>query len=505
MGLATKAGSFALNATTGNQSITGLGFQPKAIIFFGNNLTSDTNAANATFLLGFATSPTSRATQGIVGFNGSTPNTDASKGISGTKCLSMNNSSDTVILDADLVSMDADGFTINITTTNGTAYILNYLALGGTDLTNATVLGFDTKTSAGNQAYTGAGFQPDALFLMSSSASTTPASSNSGLLGIGFGTGATARAANSIRIGAAVVLQINEKTQLTNKILNETSGGATFLSADLVSLDADGFTLNYTTASATARKSWALCLKGGKYKVGSFNQATSTGNQATTGVGFQPTGLLLTSQNAATSASIISDNKLSVGAATSSSARFALWEGDQNGVIPQVSHSDLSRTAVMRMMSHGATPTLDAAADFVSLDSDGFTLNWGTADATAREILYLAFGSSASVATTFTFTGPASGNVNAASTNFIVTPNGSYTGTIIITPTGTGSTGLSPTVLTFAGSSPQAFTITPTVTGSITLTPTNNGSISNPANLTYTVNAAAASSFNIFGDEGFVS
>lgn len=105
-----------------------------------------------------------------------------------------------------------------------------------------------------------------------------------------------------------------------------------------------------------------------------------------------------------------------------------------------------------------------------------------------------AFAPAITSATTFTFTGPASGNVNTASTNFTVTPNAAYTGTITLTPTGTGSSGLSPTVLTFtASATPQTFTITPTVVGSITLTPTNSGGLLNPSNLTYTVNGTVPS------------
>lgn len=93
-------------------------------------------------------------------------------------------------------------------------------------------------------------------------------------------------------------------------------------------------------------------------------------------------------------------------------------------------------------------------------------------------------------ATSFTFTGPSSGNVRSASTNFTVTPNSTYNGTITITPSGAGSTGLSPVVLTWAlSSAAQTFTITPLDAGAITLTPTNSGSLSNPSNLTYTASA----------------
>jgi parallel beta-helix repeat protein len=96
----------------------------------------------------------------------------------------------------------------------------------------------------------------------------------------------------------------------------------------------------------------------------------------------------------------------------------------------------------------------------------------------------------APTATSFTFTGPSSGNVNSASSNFTVTPNNTYTGTITITPTGAGSAGLSAKVLTFSNSSTaQTFSITPIVAGSITLTPTNNGTLTNPVNLVYTAKA----------------
>lgn len=93
-------------------------------------------------------------------------------------------------------------------------------------------------------------------------------------------------------------------------------------------------------------------------------------------------------------------------------------------------------------------------------------------------------------ASSFTFTGPTSGNVRSASTNFTVTPNSTYNGTITLTPSGPGSSGLSPVVLTFnLSSAAQTFTITPLTSGAITLTPTNSNGISNPANLSYTANA----------------
>ena len=92
---------------------------------------------------------------------------------------------------------------------------------------------------------------------------------------------------------------------------------------------------------------------------------------------------------------------------------------------------------------------------------------------------------------TYTFIGPDSGNVNSTSTNFIITPDSLFTGTISIALSGAGASGLTtPIIKTFSNSSTaQTFTITPTVAGSITLTPTNSGSLINPSLLTYTANA----------------
>ncbi len=114
---------------------------------------------------------------------------------------------------------------------------------------------------------------------------------------------------------------------------------------------------------------------------------------------------------------------------------------------------------------------IDAAGN-ISLFSNGTTTISIPVDATA---------------TTYILTGPSSGNINSFSTNFSITPNNNYTGTITITPSGTGATGLSPITKTFTNSSlTQTFSILPTVAGPITLTATNNKSLINPINLTYT-------------------
>jgi hypothetical protein len=127
---------------------------------------------------------------------------------------------------------------------------------------------------------------------------------------------------------------------------------------------------------------YALCLKGGSFKAGNFTQKTSTGSQGTTGVGFQPKGLLMASSLKVASAAVTTARMaIHVGAGSSSSARGAI-----NHLNGGTGVAELVRTQIYTARQDNATPTLNSAADLTSLDADGFTLNYGTADATAREI-----------------------------------------------------------------------------------------------------------------------
>jgi hypothetical protein len=393
MALSSFVGSFTANTGTGNQSITGVGFQPKALLFFMNSKTSDGSEATAQRCFGMAVSSTSRAAIAGVSLDNNATVPNADRRHDDTKCLSLIDASQVVIFAADLVSMDADGFTVNITTA-ATAHIVNFIALGGDDLTNVAIKRWTSATSTGNQGVTGVGFQPDCLINMTNIASGAPPANNTAaFFTIGFGKSSSQRGVMHETMGDNI-LGNDQRTQKTAQFIDAQNSGSTFFVADLVSLDADGFTVNWGTANGTARYLYALCLKGGQFKIGSFNQETGTGNKATTGIGFQPTGLILASFNNTSSTAIIANARNSFGAGSSSSARGSIWNGATASANPTIIDKDLDRTKIIKMLTEG-TPTLNAAADLVSLDSDGFTLNWTTADATAREIIYLAVGSNA--------------------------------------------------------------------------------------------------------------
>ncbi len=392
MAFSVNVGGFAQPGSTGNQAITGVGFQPKAVLFFMGDPTSDGSTIDLRMGLGFGISSTDRWAVSDDSDDGINP-PDGSRRHDDSKCITLTDIS-SVVAAADLVSMDSDGFTINWTTVDATARRVTYVAVGGADLTNIASVLINASASTGDQAITGVGFQPG-LVLFSHAAITAAPPGTFGLSRLGLGAAVSSAerwcmATHSAGSGAA---SDTARMQLTDACIVTHNVSVVQGRADFVSMDSDGFTINWSTAISGMRIR-ALCLRGGNFKLGSFSQPASTGNQAITGVGFQPKGEIFTSFNNVASGSVTAGSRRTVGIAQSSTARASRWAGDEDGANPSVADSDLDEAASIKMMTEG-TPTVDAEADFVSHDSDGFTNNWSTADATARQVLYLAMGSSA--------------------------------------------------------------------------------------------------------------
>jgi len=185
--------------------------------------------------------------------------------------------------------------------------------------------------------------------------------------------------------------QVAKHRQSTQRILSTTT---TFTEADFVSFDSDGFTLNYPTAGGSADVFYYLALRGPQFKVSSFNQATSTGNQSITGAGFTPKASIMISANdvSGNNDAAQAHARASFGWATGTSERSSFWIGETDNVSPTVARRNIDTTKLIKMMTESASPTVNAAADHVSFDSDGQTINWTTADGTARQIIVLWIG-----------------------------------------------------------------------------------------------------------------
>jgi hypothetical protein len=388
MSLLAKVGSFAANTSTGDQAVTGVGFTPKAIIFFGSAVTATGFSAGAQAFFGF----TAGASESFCGTLASDDNANPSNSAkrAAAKCIAMLTSGATNSADAeaDLKTFDADGFTITWTDAPAAAYLVNYLALGGDTLTNAKAGEYAAPAGTGDASVTGVGFQPDCLITF----------------GPAINAGAPQTAVNAQNMfGLATATQeatcrfADADNQTTTNVNSEQEGAqfkawAGTFESTLSTMDADGFTENWTT-TLSGRRFYYLALKGGLYQVGAETQATSATTKDTATSGMTPAALLAFSWNlAASSSQSVLVGKSSVGASDGTNHRGGWIEAVDARATASVGTNTnklYSQTNILTMATSDSTT--DAAAD-VAFASEKFTMNWTTADATAREFIYLAVG-----------------------------------------------------------------------------------------------------------------
>lgn len=158
--LSAKVGTFTANSGTGDQSVTGVGFQPKALLFWITDRTGAGSGAYARFGRGW----TDGTNQGAAAtaWDDSSGVSNSRDRVVTTKCITLIDHGGNLLAEAGIVSLNADGFTINWSTAGGSR-LVTYLALGGDALTNAKAGGFIYPGDGNPYSETGVGIQPDAV------------------------------------------------------------------------------------------------------------------------------------------------------------------------------------------------------------------------------------------------------------------------------------------------------------------------------------------------------
>lgn len=172
----TATGTFSTPGATGNDSVTGIGFRPKAIILYGVPVTSESVAVHSAQWIGF-TDGTDQRVVGAVSDNGAA---DTIRYRNEANVMQMiNGPSDTPVNQAALSSFDADGFTLNYSTATS-GYIVHYIAFGGADL-QADV----GQEVANSSPENGVAFQPELVFVTSAGLGAGSGSDTSTLTSFG--------------------------------------------------------------------------------------------------------------------------------------------------------------------------------------------------------------------------------------------------------------------------------------------------------------------------------
>lgn len=245
------------------------------------------------------------------------------------------------------------------------------------------------------QAITGVGFSPKALILWTGGATATGSWQDSIHFGYGY---AAVNAAKTITVGSIAFADqdaqdtSNTGMRVAAKALTiiEYDGSTVLAECDLTSFDADGFTLSWTTNDATAYVIHYMALAGVDLTdayVKSWTFATSTGNQAITGVGFQPDCVL---HIGATLANALPQSgagtQVFLGGMTSGT-QFAIPLLDRDA--QATTSTRTSGDPTLTIAGYTTAALADYYAAYVSLDADGFTVSVGNAAAANINILSL--------------------------------------------------------------------------------------------------------------------
>jgi hypothetical protein len=392
-----KVGTFLMaGGTPADQAITGLGFTPKVLIFFGGgNANVNTWAGIWDSALGFATSSS---------VYGVTTMGDAAAGTTSNCSRDMAAKAFTVVYAGvaydifTLKTFDADGFTITWTT--AASQQMGYLALGGTDITNATVKAWTAIAGTGTQTVSGVGFQPDLVMTigdeMTAIGITTEAITQIGAceqelpevinqwaLDTYAKNGVTTTQTERVQITDAFAVGLGHGTSITRK-------------ASLTNMNSDGFVMNWGVAGGS-HVYYSLCIKGGAYSVGKFNKPTGAAPQ-TINLScntITPAAIMLFSDAYIASASAVTGARLMMGADDGTNHSCYVAQS-KNGVTP-------ASTAASQ--AHFNDRSIDVANNDTKTDEaigtvGSFGLGTATAsfpstnNAVATEICYIIFGGS---------------------------------------------------------------------------------------------------------------
>lgn len=390
MPLSVQQGEFALNTSTGTQAITDLGFTPKAIWFFGNYCTSDGGVADSIFHIGFADDSLNDYSV-CAGDEDGQGSSDSRAGISGNALHNFVVGTGTEDFIFNIDSMDASGFTIDITNAPANDYIVSYIAVGDTDITNVKAGTFALTTGA-SQTVTGVGFEPDFLMMAAvGQDGALPQDGNHFIVGFGATDGTNERTVcgTSQNAQATSVTHSYQRNDACLALLTRT--GVIDGYSSLNTFNGDGFVLDHDNTYADTHAVIYLAIKGGNWAVGNTDEETTAPTDfSVTGLSFQPSGLITFATGESTVNSVTNDLKLAFGAATSSTDQSSICCAADDNVGTTDSNSQLDRDEIhLRLNPTGGA--VDGSAEFKQFNSDGFTLT--QTDAGSSQLIhYIAIG-----------------------------------------------------------------------------------------------------------------
>ena len=235
----------------------------------------------------------------------------------------------------------------------------------------------------------GLGEAPKALILWTNG-KTNEAFSGNALFGFGVSDGTTsASVATGLRDATASSYTGNRSASGGALVISDGLGGVLLAEATLSSWDATNFTLNWTTNDPNPYVIHFLAIGGSEIsaKVVEWNRATTTGNQAVTGTGFQP-DVVIHAEADMTAPGSGPKGVVVLGAMDATGGQWAnsIFSGG-DGAPPSNTRRAQSAAACLYWAYAGV---IAHQASFVSMNADGFTVNHTVNDGFGARIVSLA-------------------------------------------------------------------------------------------------------------------
>ena len=390
--------------------------QGKAIILWTTGQTSNgsDSAANASWSIGFSDGTNHRCIGWASDDNVGTTNcgkalrTDSAVEIfsNGTP-TSLRRVTGVAFTSSTVTTLTWDG-------TPASAYLVCYMQLGGSDITNVLVGTHTMANSTGDKTETGVGFEGDfGMFLFS--AQTAAGTTTRANASIGFACkvndSGTSRARQfgmcwGIDDGATMTATIDavSYTNSSNFLSYITDGAETIdvlaqfgTSTVPLGFASDGFRYNISNASSTnAQLLPYLIIKGGQWDVGTTTHASA---RTLSGMAFQPKGIAFSFGRTTTDATVTVDQQVGFGAAASTTSEAVGMAGQFDATL----NTDVERYSntnnLYWRLGGSNTWVLD------SFNSDGATLSG--AGSSGNQVGWFTLGNNANTTTSQTQLGRA--------------------------------------------------------------------------------------------------
>lgn len=250
-----KVGNYVKETDTGDDPLTGVGFQPDLVMLFTIGTTTGPDSDfNTVFGIGIgafdgAGNQSALANTGV----NSVGNRNSARYFAVDKCLITIGTTGTATNVAHFTSMDADGFTINYDTNSGTGMYIGYLAVKMAAGYKALVVNDSQPTSATTKDTATAGMTPAALFLASAITATAGSGVTDAEVAVGASDGTNESTVFAVDDSGAEAADRYLGTTKAIAFAHAGSPAAVVSEAD-ASFAAEKFTLNWTTAEAVANK-----------------------------------------------------------------------------------------------------------------------------------------------------------------------------------------------------------------------------------------------------------